>query len=134
MDIPIQCPQCQGSDVNTTKVTKKDIPARIIGGVVGFGAAAFGYFAELDNMFDNSTVLLIVRIFMMFIGCWIVWEAVTRLPLPFSGIKLIGTSTERQAVCAGCGHEWTLKEWKDLDPASKRAIIQQTTNKEREGP
>ena len=45
-----------------------------------------------------------------FLAGWIVWEAVTGLPLPFSGIKLIGSPKDTRSVCKTCGHEWKLKE------------------------
>ena len=106
----MQCPKCHGSDVETTEVEKKETAAKIIMTVVGFGAAATGYFGDLGSVIDNPTVVLVLRVFMMFMGTWIVWEAVTGLPLPFSGIKLIGTPTETHGECNTCGHEWDLKE------------------------
>ena len=87
-----------------------EIPARIIGGVIGFGIAAVGYFSNWGRMFDNPNVIFMARILVMFMGSWLVWDTVTRLPLPFSGIKLIGTWGELHAACAACGHEWKLKE------------------------
>ena len=44
-NVPIQCPQCEGSDVATTEVTnkKEETIGRIIMGVVGLAAAAAGY-------------------------------------------------------------------------------------------
>jgi hypothetical protein len=107
---PIQCPQCGGSNFSNTEVEAKDTVAKIFVAVFGFFSAAVGYFLDWGTYIENPIVAIMVRIFVMFMGSWMVWDAVTGLPLPISGIKLIGRRTETHAVCAGCGHEWKLTE------------------------
>jgi hypothetical protein len=106
-NVPIQCPQCKGANV---RVQKKETAGRIVGGIIGFAFVVFGCFADVGGTFKNPNVAILVRIGIIFMGSWAVWDAVTCLPLPRTGIRLIGTPRETHAVCAGCGHKWKLEE------------------------